>query len=113
LTFNINSQEIIVLTVCFLWQCLTAAALANAIALDGDGFDTEEFNRASVVLLYFLTNGDSDCEIGSNYTAYLQWLMGNDNLYGSVAAIFGKLTRDDKRSGIASKTGVSGGWGEA
>ncbi|KAK2177234.1 hypothetical protein NP493_612g02016 [Ridgeia piscesae] len=86
-------------------SCLTAAALANAIALDGDGFDTEEFNRASVVLLYFLTNGDSDCEIGSNYTAYLQWLMGNDNLYGSVAAIFGKLTRDDKRSGIASKTG--------
>lgn len=96
-------------------QCLTTETLSSVITLDGDGFDSEEFNRASVVLLYFLTNGDNGCKTapdptGSNYTVYLQWLMGNGNLYNSVATIFGNLTHDDKRSGNASKTGVCGEW---
>ena len=94
------------------FQCLTAESLGSVVALDGDGFDSEEFDRASVVLLYFLTNGDNICQTlpdptGQNYTAYLQWLLGNGTLYGSVENIFDSLTRDDVRSGVASETGVS------
>ncbi|KAI0238891.1 Zinc transporter ZIP12, partial [Lamellibrachia satsuma] len=89
--------------------CLTAESLGSVVALAGDGFDSEEFDRASVVLLYFLTN-DNICQTlpdptGTNYTVYLQWLLGNGSLYGSVEDIFESLTRDDERSDTASETG--------
>ena len=92
----------------FCSQCLTTENLGSIIQLDGDGFDSDEFDRASVVLLYFLSNGDNVCQtLPESYSSYLQWLMGNVSLYTSVGKIVERLTRDDGRGATDSQAGVS------
>ena len=108
--YNAQCDLTVILISCC--QCLTTENLATVVHLDGIEFDSDEFDRASVVLLYFLSNGDNVCQTlpnptGESYSSYLQWLMGNASLYTSVEQIFNILTRDDGRGATGSHAGVS------